>query len=240
MGFSAARIWADGQVYVPYNTEYFKTDGPYVILPWEQSYLLEKKPDLILWADVYRNDKGEILVKPWADFGKLKAELPKDPSEARPLLRDLLSRLPEVRWIIQCDDNVHDIHLGLSKILEETKSLDRVIIQSNYNPIMEAIKEIHPTALYGSSIADITRLKTFYSMWLLPAASLKSDILFTPLKYLNRDTVNSDIVFEAKRRFRKVFLGPLRTPEELKQAQDLKADGFFLADPFLLGPGGYQ
>lgn len=240
MAFSAARIWADGQVYTPYKTEFFQKEGELIILPWEQNYLLEKKADLILWVDVYRSDKGEILAKPWLDYGKRKQDLPQEASESRPVLKDLLLKFPKTRWIINCDDNVHDIQLGLAKVIEEAQMGQNVLIQSNYNTIMESMKELLPLAVYGSSIADITRLKTFQAMWLLPAAPFKGDVMMTPLQYLKRDTVNSEIVFEMKRRFKKVILGPLRTAEEVRAAQEMKPDGLFLADPFLLGPGGYQ
>ncbi len=161
-------------------------------------------------------------------------------SESRPLLKDLLIKFPKTRWIINCDDNVHDIQLGLSKVIEETQMGQNVMIQSNYNTILESTKELLPLAVYGSSIADITRLKTFQAMWLLPAAPFKGDVMMTPLQYLKRNTVNTEIVFEMKRRFKKVILGPLQTLEEVQAAQEMKPDGLFLADPFLLGPGGYQ
>lgn len=240
LAYSGARIWADGQIYTPFKTEFFQKDGDFYILPWEQAYLLEKKADLILWVDVYRNTQGEILVKPWADVGKRKQDLPQEPTEARPRLRDLFFKYPEARWVINCDDNTYDIQLGLSQIVQDTQSQARVLVQSNYNTILDSLKELQPMLLYGSSIADITRLKTFQAMWLLPAAPFKGDVLMTPLRYLNRETVNAEIVGEMKRRFKKVILGPIRTAEDLDVARSLKPDGIFLADPFLLGPGSYQ
>ncbi len=237
--YSGTKIWSNGVVYTPYQTSYYQASSEgLIIVPWEQNYLLEKKADLILWADVYKTQKGELLVRPWVDYGQKKetppSESSQNASDSRPLLKSLLEQFPNARWVINCDDNVQDIQLLLSKVIEETQSQNRIILQSNYNPIMESLKETQPLLLYGSSIADLTRLKTFDSMGLLEAAPFKGDVIVTPLTYLKRATLNAEIVREMKRRFKKVILGPLKTLDEIQKAKDLGADGLFVADPFLI------
>lgn len=234
VGFSTIKMMSDAQVYTPYKTNYFKENEKLVIVAWEQSYLLEKKADLILWVDVYRNTKGEILAKPWKDRNLLKKDLPQDANPARPLLLDLLKKFPQTRWVINCDDNTQDIQVTLNSVLNEAQVQERAMIQSNYNTILESLKESQPMLVYGSTIADMTRLKTFQSMYLMSAAPFKGDVLFSALTYLNRPTVTKEMVYEMRRRFKKVILGPLMNAQEVEAAKILEPDGLFVADPFLL------
>ncbi len=233
--FMTVRMWGEGQTFKPYEASFFKPGSEnMVIVGWEQNYLLEKKPDLILWADVYRAENETLLVKPWADRNKPKAELEQKASPARPLLKDLLTQFPTARFVINCNDNVQDIHKHLVMAIEEAKATERVLLQSDYNTILISAKQLSPLMVYGSTIADLTRLKTFESMWLLPAAPFKTDVLFSPLEYRGRETVTRDMIMEMKRRFKKVILGPLATADQVARARAMQPDGYFVEDPFLI------
>ncbi|PIS11056.1 MAG: hypothetical protein COT73_05980 [Bdellovibrio sp. CG10_big_fil_rev_8_21_14_0_10_47_8] len=205
-----------------------------IIIPWEQSFWLQKMPHLILWTEVYRGDGETLLVKPWVDRDKALKTLEKVANPARPLLKDLLVKFPQTRFVVQCNDNVENIHRQLAQVIEEAKATERVLIQSNYNSILVSTKELLPRALYGSSPADYTRLKVFDSLWILPSVPFKGDVFFGPLIYRGRSTINSDIVIEMKRRFKKVFLGPLLSQEEVDKAIALGADGLFVEDPIMV------
>lgn len=234
LGYSAIKMLSESQVYTPFKTNYYKADEKLFIVPWEQSYLLEKKADLVLWVDVYRNKQGELLAKPWKDIKLAKKDLTQEASPTRPLLSDLLKKYPQTRWVINCDDNTQDIQVTLNAVIGEAKMTDFIMIQSNYNTILESLKESQPMLLYGSSIADITRLKTFQSMGLVAASPFKGDVFFAPLSYLDRKTINEGLVSELRRRFKKVFLGPLMNSTEMAEAQKFNPDGLFVADPFLV------
>ncbi len=231
--FMAARMWGESQTFRPYDAPFLQFQGPVLIVGWEQNFLLEKKPDLILWADVYRAKDQNLLVKPWTDRNKAVKDLDQTANPARPLLKELLEKFPNTKFVVNCDDNVQDIQLQLVQVIREAKAVDRVLMQSNYNTILTSVKELEPTLIFGSTIADITRLKTFESMWLLPTASFTGDVFFAPLKYRDRDTVSRDIVLEMKRRFKKVFLGPLKNAEEVAKARSFEPDGLFVEDPLL-------
>lgn len=233
--FMTVRLWGENQTYKPFDSDFFKGPTPAIVVGWEQNFLLEKHPDLILWADVYRSLEDEnILVKPWADRTKAKKDLEQKENPARPLLKDLLLKFPNTRFVINCNDNVNNIHLHLMKVIEEANALERVLIQSDYNTILISAKQLQPMVVFGSTVADLTRLKTFESMFLLPAAPFKTDVFFTPLKYRNRSAISKDIVLEMKKRFKKVFIGPLNSQEELEEAKQYEPDGLFVADPFLV------
>lgn len=233
--FMTVRMWGQGQTFKPFDSPFFQTvDAPAVIVPWEQNYLLAQHPDLLLWVDIYRGAGEQILVKPWKDRAKDKKTLEQNPNPTRPLLRDLLLQFPKTRFVINCNDNVHDIHFQLVQAIKESQATERVLVQSDYNTILISAKKLAPMALYGSTIADLTRLKAFDSLWILPAAPFEGDVLFAPLKYRNRETINRDIVLEMKRRFKKVYVGPLATQDDLNKARGLGVDGYFVEDPFLI------
>lgn len=222
------------QTYVPFDTAYFHGQLPYGIVAWEQNFLLEKNPDLILWVDVYRDRKDQILVKPWAERNQQKVDLDLPTSPTRPLLKDLLLKFPKTRFVINCNDNVQDIHLNLSQVIDDAKADDHVMIQSNYDTILISLKALKPRLVYGSTPEDLTRIKTFQSLWILPAAPLKGDVYFTGLKYRGVEAINADIAQEIHRRQKKLFIGPLSTKDEVDQALRLGADALFVSDPFLL------
>lgn len=239
MLFMSVRFYGEGQNYKPFQSDFWQSiyanqdaEG-LVIIPWEQSFFLEKHPNWVLWVDVYRGENQDILVKPWVDKDLPIKNLEKKTTATRPLLLDLIKKFPKARWVINCNDNVNDIHLQLAQIIEETKIQNQIIIQSDFNTILSSTKEKIPLALYGSTIADLTRLKIFDSLWLLPAAPFKGDVFFSPLLYMSRPTVNRDIVLELKKRFKKIILGPLKSSQEIQQAMELSADGFFIVDPLL-------
>lgn len=235
MLFMSVRMWSDGQAYKPFQAEFWRPEDAQVlvIIPWEQAFFLEKHPQWVLWVDVYRGENQDILVKPWADRDVPVKKLEKVTTAARPLLTDLLKKFPNSRWVINCNDNVENIHLQLANIIEAADVTNKVIIQSDFNNILTSVKEKIPLALYGSTMADMTRLKIFDSLWLLPAAPFKGDLFFGPLNYMSRPTINRDIVTELKKRFKKIILGPLKSSEEINQAMELSADGFFIVDPLL-------
>lgn len=246
MALTMVRIWGQGQTYKPFQTPYFAQEtsnsGPEIIVPWEQAFLLEKHPDLILWADTYRAADESLVVRPWIErntpknkqTGDGKMDDAQTATGARPLLKDLLLKYPAARFVINCNANQDSIHQQLAKVFQETKSEGRVLLQSDYNTILESVKAIIPMMIYGSTVADLTRIKAMSSLWLLPAAPFKGDVIFVPLQYRNRDTIDRDMAMEMKRRFKKIFVGPLGTPEEVEQAKELGADGFFVEDPFLI------
>lgn len=236
--FSSIRFWGQGQTYKAFQTPYFaansSSSSQELVVPWEQAQLSNNKESWILWADVYRTRDQNLLVKPWADRNRPIKDLEQSPNPTRPLLKDLLLQNPQARFVLNCNANLDGIHRQLVQVIQEAKAVDRVLLQSDYNTVLTSAKELEPMMIFGSTLADLTRIKTFNSMWLLPAAPFKGDVLFVSLKYRGRDTVDHDIVMEMKRRFKKVFIGPLSTKEDIQSALALGADGIFVQDPFLI------
>ncbi len=241
IAYMTIRIWGQGQRFTPFESSFYASNSllntgsePMLIVGWEQNFLLQKRPDLILWVDVYRANNQTILVKPWTDRNKPKKLQEQIATPARPLLKDLLLQFPKTRFVVNCNDNVQDIQIQLAQVIDQAHASERVLLASEYNTILLSTKEISPMIIFGSTVADLTRLKTFESMGLLAAAPFKGDVFFSPLVYHGRAAVDSDIVQEMKRRFKKVILGPLATKEDVAQAKSYQPDGFFIEDPFLI------
>ncbi len=246
VALTTVRFWGQGQSYKPFQTPYFAQETSNseseIIVPWEQAFLIEKHPRLILWADIYKGSDESLIVRPWIErntpkvkrTGDAKTDQTLPASETRPLLRDLLLKYPNTRFVINCEINQENIHQQLNQAITEAKATERVLLQSEYNTILESTKELMPMMIYGSTQPDLTRIKTMAALWLLPAAPFKGDVLFVPLQIRKRETIDRDIALEMKRRFKKVFIGPLANAEDVAQAKALGADGLFVEDPFLI------
>ncbi len=205
----------------------------WVVIPWEQNYFLEKIPDAILWADVYRGEADLLLVKPWVERNKPNRQLEKKSTSTRPLLTDLLTQYSKARFVLNITDNVEQIHEQVANIIEQTKASGRVIITSPYPVVINSIKDLKPMELYTNSSVDFVKMNFFEALKLLPAMPFKYDIFFGPLMHRNTPIVTKDMVIEIRRRHKKVLIGPIGNAEGLAKAKEVDADGYFLADPIL-------
>lgn len=229
VGLMTARFWGLSQQYQLF-TNSFDLPKVYDVIAWEQAELLQKKSDLIVWAGVYQGKDGDLLVHPTqAQTPNIKT-LPDSPSEGTPHLVDLLRKHPASRFILSVNDNKISIHQKLSELIKQEKATERILFQSDYNVLLTALKELSPTALFGSSHADLMRLRTFDSGYILPATPFKGDALIAPLTLRKISVVDQNIVSEMRRRQKRIILGPISNDVELQQAQALKPDGLFILD----------
>ncbi len=231
----AVRLWGLSQIHPKYESVYFnQTSVSEIIVPWEQSFFLEENPSWILWADVYRGDNDDLLVRPWIEKETPAKNLEGQSTPTRPLLTELLKNHPSTRFVVNVIENAEGIHHQLVKLLEDSSSLERVLVTSDFSIVTNAIKELRPVMLYGSSQQDLVKLKTMKSLGLLPAVAFKPDVLITPLRHKNIELVDLELVQEIHRRNKKVFLGPLDSFDDIALAKSMEADGLFIADPSLL------
>jgi hypothetical protein len=63
----------------------------------------------------------------------------------------------------------------------------------------------------------------------LPVASLKSDVWISPLQLKKRTLIDSEIMTELHRRYKKVILGPLESQDDWKSLGELP-EGIILLD----------
>ena len=231
ISLASVHFYGLGQKYRPFEHKFLSPPTPWVIAGWEQSFFQEKSPNLILLAQVYKNKDGAFLVAPSREKVSKNSEREQVASPSRPLLNDFLKQFPTQRLVLIITDNVEDIDLQIAKILEGESKSERILIQSDFNLVLESIKKQQPMLLYGGTPSDIMRFKSFQSIGILTAVPFKGDIYFAPLRLKKRETINSGINEELVRRYKKVILGPLHSKDEVELALSLGADGLYVENP---------
>ncbi len=224
-----------GKTLAPKDPEIVSPQAIEIIVPWEQSFFLEKRPSLILWAKAYLNNRNSILVMPSVDtFVKVNRDL--EQSDARPALEELLKKFPETRFLIEFNDNKSEVDEMLAKAVDNAKASERIIIQSNYNIILESTKKLLPLALFGTGTADIMRMGVFESLFILPSAPFKGDVFIFGLHKMgvSLGQLSESWIKEMKRRNKKVIVAVNGQDSDIQLAVGLGADGLILQKPELL------
>ena len=144
------------------------------------------------------------------------------------LLEDLLKQNPQRFFILNINDNIENIHLKVADLISSLRMAKHVLIQSDYKTILSSIRERLPTAAYGSSQADITKLKVYQALWILPAASLQGDALITPLFKNKQKILDQELVEELHRRGKKIIVAPVIHASEIEEIKKMGVDGWIV------------
>ena len=140
-------------------------------------------------------------------------------------LETVVRSFPDQQIILNVLSNDIDIHKEVVSFVEAHNLSQRVLINSPIDIIIKAVKELRPMWLYGTSISEVTRIKTFSTIMLEPAIGLRGDVFVAPISYLSRPLADQLLVTEMKRRKKLVLLGPLVKETEMKTAEELQPDG---------------
>lgn len=171
----------------------------------------------LAWAREKNQYKGKYLHSYTLD------ELTKFWSELVPM--DIVVKsFPNHQFVLNILSNDLGIHQEIVSFVEAHKLDDRVLISSTIDIIIKAIKELRPMWIYGTSISEVSRIKSFSTLGIEPAISIRGDVFVAPVSYLSRQLVDQSLVNEMKRRKKFVFLGPLASDDQLKIAEDLQPD----------------
>lgn len=128
------------------------------------------------------------------------------------------------KFILSLKSNAPDIHKDFIQLMEKLKLEKQILIQSDYDVVLKSIKDEKPMYTFGTSLSELMRLKTFSTIFLEPAISMKGDTLISELNYKGRPLVTQQIIDEIKRRQKLVFLGPLTSEAEVEAASKLNPD----------------
>ncbi|RYZ87286.1 MAG: hypothetical protein EOP04_12035 [Proteobacteria bacterium] len=246
IGLLITRFWGQGQQFADFQHTYFEGAAPVIILKANTDSQIQEaiaaKSDIAIWLNVETTlDKkiivfskeflqNEMSVEAYRggrsmayDLQKLKLIHPEIQE-----LSEILKKYPAQRFVLNVMDNVDHVHKWLT---ESTKGLNgekRIVLQSEYNVVLNSIKELEPFWLYGSSKADLMRFMAFESMWILPAVPFKGDVFIAPFKLMKRTAFSDNIIDEVRRRKKKIILGPATNKAEYDNALRLKADGIVI------------
>ncbi len=206
-------------------------------------------PKVILFLDVRMSKderlfvQGKGLLEPLLQFEKMGAERYQGD---RPYfysfetlkiyfpelveVRTFLQSFPQQKFILNIQDNAQNIHMAVVNLLKETNSSSRVLIQSDIDVVIRSIREEQPTWFYGSSRPEITRILSLQSLGLEMVPAIRADVWLSPLRFKKRPIFNETLAREVHRRFKKVFLGPLGSLEDIFDAQRYIPDGLIFSD----------
>ncbi|MBC7372012.1 MAG: hypothetical protein H7326_10625 [Bdellovibrionaceae bacterium] len=237
------RFWGAGQQYADFQHPFFNNASPVIFIKAKSeadiTEAIAAKADVAIWLNVETtHDKKVIVFSKEFLQSEMSLESYRGPrSMAYDLqklqlihpemkeLREVLTKFPKQRFLLNLMDNVDHVHLWLTEATKGLKGEKRFILQSDYNVVLSSIKEIEPFWLYGSSQADLMRFMAFESMWILPAAPFNGDVFVSPFKLLKRPAFSDDIITDLRRRKKKIVLGPAVDKAEFDDASRLKADG---------------
>ncbi len=250
------RIWGLGQTFPDYPYNFFKdVTSPQLVIQAntldEAREIVNEKPKALIWVDVrISREKVAFALSPARDFEFLdhKRKLQEENPQAAiltsgklteypweqinefykntPALKEFYVQFPETKFILNVVDNTLDVHTSVVAAINDLHSDDRTLVQSEANVIIDNIKVAKPQWVYGTSTPDLVRFLSFESIWLVSAIPFKGDVFIAPFTKQKRPAFNEVIIEEMRRRHKRIFLGPIQTPEQLKQARDLKADAY--------------
>lgn len=204
------------------------------VIPWEQAFFKEQHPQVILFVDVAMNSQEQLLAIPWIDRNKPAKNLPQEMSQTRPELSQLLEQHQSLRFAISVNDNRLNVQTRLIEAIEKAKASSRVVIISNYSSIIRSTKEQQPQWLYSLTTNELVKLQFFDQLHLTQSAQIQGDVLFSGLKIRDKSPLTKKMTDELRRRFKKIIIGPLNNADELKEANSLQPDGYFVSDPLLI------
>lgn len=188
-------------------------DGQFLVFPEDpRPQMTESAFPRELW-------KGDVLSR--YELGELRMLFPQVP-----MLEDFLDPEPRPRMLLNIVDNATDVHHHLIQRIEPWTANERFLFQSDTDIILRSLKEKKPLWLYGSSVSDLMKILTFESLWLEPASPFLGDVFISGFQLKGRDAFNENVLNEIRRRHKDVFLGPLKTPEEVERARALNPEGF--------------
>lgn len=232
MILSSAHFWGLSQKPKTFEHAWFQLERPWRIAPLA---LLEKtRPRDFIWIDVIRSREQNLYAatspldltkKNWSDQELQRLGFPP--------LKEALARVSERPLVLNLLSNVEGLDLQLSDLIGASGK-DRILVQSEFDNLMRALKKLQPLWLYGSSQAERVRFRTFESLWILTATPFLGDVYVGPLKQMKVELLTENVAAEIKRRGQHLIVGPVKTKDEWDQALRLGADGVFIDHEDLL------
>ncbi len=249
--FLIIKLWGQGQVYSAYQHPFFPADS--ISKPLEFKVLTPKifkennKNSDLKFDGYYLNvamsaDQKMILIDPKYELQKKESsgknfryndknfsELADSNSDSAILFSEIISFIQNKKIIFNFLENPLQIQAVFTKAINEAQiqSGNQFIFVSSYEPPAKAIKEDHPTFLFGTTQPEILKIKSMESFYLIEAAIFRADVLIHPLKYYKRDFFTENIVTEMRRRQKKIIVGP--NIENLKsELLKIKPDGIII------------
>jgi hypothetical protein len=244
-------FWGQGFSYQPYEHPLmtWKSEGqPLQALstfhPEEAREFLSKNPEGVLFLNLYVSADGEFFTAPEKALQFPQEVLKKLPDaykgnkhhyykmetiksqlqdQAFPL--EAFLNLKPRFWMFNINDNALEIDRNMIAWIEKYGMESQVVVLSDIDLVVSSMKDQRPLWIYGSTQSDLAKLLTLASVNLEGIANVRRDFFVTPIFLKERLVLNSSVIREMKRRFKKVAIGPVHTDQDrvlaLKEQPDL-------------------
>lgn len=235
IGYFAIYFWGLGRTIHHFENPFSQLKRPLVAASWDSKDIWEHlgrdrdANDFVVWIDVYRNSAGELRALPSSLRPEPQDLVAHDLKDEGPVLLEVVQKWKSHPLVFSIHSNEDNID-GQFNDLIKGENLTRVLVQSEFDNVMSAIKTLQPLWLYGVSASDRVRWMTLSSVGLAPAAPLNGDVYVTPLKVRKIEALNETIVTEAHRRQMFIIAGPLAGAGDISKAKELGVDGYFVTN----------
>lgn len=212
----------------------------------DSGFTFEAKPEVagrkMIWVNIYITSDRELVCDYDVNIDEVMNSLSRDgkhkgkfihlytKQELAPYtklipLTSVLTSFPTHHFIFNVLSNEINIQKDIIKFIDDNQLSDKVLVTSPVDVVIKSIKDSKPMWAYGTSIPEAARLKSFATLGLESAISIRGDVFIAPVSYLKRPMIDESLVSEMKRRKKLVFIGPLNNQDERKSADELNPDG---------------
>lgn len=91
-------------------------------------------------------------------------------------LKEVLNAFPDRLFVINFYDYKEGMRENVAKVLSETKAGERALITSAQDGVLRDLREDHPTWVFGTSRAQVTRLLMLADIFIAEAAPVRGDV----------------------------------------------------------------
>ncbi len=202
MALLTTRFWGLSQAYVEFQTHFFD-DLPFLVMSWDD---LKAASASHLWADLVQTKDKNLYFIPFKEAQKKKNFQWLDRAPQGVGGGEILEKYKNKKWILNIKTNSNEIDLQVAKLLENSAWDHRVLLVSDYDNILQSVKKLKPQLLFGSTISDKMRLRTFQSMGILPATPFKADVYVGEIWREKIEILDIEIFNELRRRKKQLLL----------------------------------
>lgn len=234
-------VFSNQQTYQAYDHPVLRFTDPVLALApstfQAATEFVQQKGGGALYLTVFMSQDGQFFTLDEKEHQGLKSQL-YSYEELKKLSQDIVPlkawfQLQARFWILNVQTNTLDVDRNLIALIEAEKWQDQVIIRSDTDVIISAMKEKKPLWVFGSSQSDMTQFLTMASAKLEGMPRFNRDVYFTPLEFQGRDMMNASVFAEVRKRKKKLAIGPVHTDQDRERAQAHQPDILILSESYL-------
>lgn len=250
-------FWGQGFSYQPYDHPLmaWKSEGEPVhalstFHPEEAQHFLTQNPHGVLFLNLYVSADGEFFTAPQKALNFPQEILKKTPEAYKGNkhfyykmetiksqlgdqvfpVESFLSLKPRF-WMLNIMDNALEVDLNIMAWVEKNKMEKQAVILSDIDLVISSLKDQKPLWIYGSTQSDLAKLLTMASINLEGIVNLRRDYFVTPVFLKDRIVLNSAVIRDMKKRFKKIAIGPVHTDQDRVLALKEQPDVIILSSP---------